>query len=304
MGCLSNRGVVISRDPARLEITVIDTDLRPMTLGELLDRTFKIYRNNFWLFIGIAALPGLVLLFVNTALAALQSGVVTNVSSGNGVPSLALLAGTVLGGIILLLAYVFLTGASEAATVFVVSDLYLMKSTSIGSAYRRVGRKAFRVVAITALVGIAVGVGFIFFIIPGVILLCRASVSVPVGMLEDTWPVASIQRSMELTKGYTGQIFLIFLLVTVLNLILAGICEAPFALLTQEAARNHETLSFGMQVLENVGSFIAQVLVTPITTIAFCLMYYNLRVRKEAFDLQQLLSSLDPIAPADPSATR
>ncbi len=31
--------------------------LRPSTLGEILDRTFQLYRNNFWLFWGIAALP-------------------------------------------------------------------------------------------------------------------------------------------------------------------------------------------------------------------------------------------------------
>ena len=31
--------------------------LRPSTLGEILDRTFQLYRNNFWLLLGIAALP-------------------------------------------------------------------------------------------------------------------------------------------------------------------------------------------------------------------------------------------------------
>src|SRR5580692_898851 len=36
--------------------------LRPMTLGEILDRTFEIYRKQFLLFVGIAAPPSLVLL--------------------------------------------------------------------------------------------------------------------------------------------------------------------------------------------------------------------------------------------------
>jgi hypothetical protein len=31
--------------------------LRPLNLGEILDRTFQLYRNNFWLFAGTAALP-------------------------------------------------------------------------------------------------------------------------------------------------------------------------------------------------------------------------------------------------------
>lgn len=32
-------------------------ELRPLSLGELLDRTFTLYRNNFWLFVGIMAVP-------------------------------------------------------------------------------------------------------------------------------------------------------------------------------------------------------------------------------------------------------
>lgn len=41
--------------------------LRPMTLGEILDRTFQIYRSRFVVFFGIALLPALVMLVVNLA---------------------------------------------------------------------------------------------------------------------------------------------------------------------------------------------------------------------------------------------
>ena len=43
---------------------------------------------------------------------------------------------------------------------------------------------------------------------------------------------------------------------------------------------------------------------TPIGTIAFSLMYYNLRVRKEAFDIQHLVASLgtNPAPTASPIA--
>ena len=39
----------------------MDNQLRPLNLGEILDRTAQLYRRNFWLFVGTAALP---LLFV------------------------------------------------------------------------------------------------------------------------------------------------------------------------------------------------------------------------------------------------
>ena len=41
-----------------------DVDLRLMTLGEVLDRTFKLYKSHFALFAGITALPALVLMIV------------------------------------------------------------------------------------------------------------------------------------------------------------------------------------------------------------------------------------------------
>jgi hypothetical protein len=34
-----------------------ELDLRPLALGEILDRTFTLYRRNFLLFFGITALP-------------------------------------------------------------------------------------------------------------------------------------------------------------------------------------------------------------------------------------------------------
>jgi hypothetical protein len=47
-----------------------------------------------------------------------------------------------------------------------------------------------------------------------------------------------------------------------------------------------------LQVLQQLAAFVSQVLVGPIGTIAFSLMYYNLRVRKEAFDIQHLMASM------------
>lgn len=34
-----------------------ELDLRPLSLGEILDRTFTLYRRNFLLFAGIIAIP-------------------------------------------------------------------------------------------------------------------------------------------------------------------------------------------------------------------------------------------------------
>jgi hypothetical protein len=53
-----------------------------------------------------------------------------------------------------------------------------------------------------------------------------------------------------------------------------------------------------------VGAFIAQVLVSPVLTIAAAVYYYDLRVRKEAFDLQFMMNPTGPIAPGTPGVAK
>jgi hypothetical protein len=273
-----------------------EVDLRPMTLGEVLDRTFKLYKSNFGLFAGITALPFLVLLVINIGAASLGTDV-KSVAAGT-TPSPGVLLSMIGGGLTFGLLYLFLLGAAQAATVFAVSDLYLGRPTGLRDSYRRVGAKAIRVILILLVTGIVVAVGLMLLIIPGIILLCRTAVAVPVSMLEDSKTIRSVERSMELTKGFSGQMFIIFLMVWVLSWLVTVVFEAPFAYLMQA----QHTASFAMLVLQHLASFVAQVVVGPIGTIAFSLMYYNLRVRKEAFDIQHLMASLGTEAsPGAPS---
>ena len=47
-------------------------DLRPLSIGEILDRTFTLYRRNFLLFLGITAIPRLLSLGLNLAQVAMN----------------------------------------------------------------------------------------------------------------------------------------------------------------------------------------------------------------------------------------
>jgi hypothetical protein len=287
-----------------------DVDLRPMTLGEVLDRTFKLYRSNFWVFAGIVALPYLLILLVEIISAAFGSGSKPAHSVSQISPSL--LAGALAGGTVFAILYAIMAGAAHAATVFAVSDLYLARVASVRGSFFRVGTKVFRVLLIFFLIGLAIGgsvvvigiagailrspaifaLGFLILIVPCLIFFCRVAVAIPVAMLEDLGAVRSLERSIQLTKGHALQIFLIFLLVGCLSYAALLIFQAPFVALALASAAAHQTPSFGVQVLQYLSAFVSQVLIGPIATIALSLMYYNLRVRKEAFDIQHLMASL------------
>ena len=301
-----------------------DADLRPMSLGEVLDRTFNLYKNHFWLFAGITALPFSLLLVAQIAVAA-ASSVAANAPVAQTPPfSPGAVGGMVGGGALVLILYFVMIGTTHAATVFAVSDLYLSRPASIRGSLSRVGWKVFRVLAVFFLLGLIMvvpflviavfaialptailkGIGLLLLIpvvgILIVILMCRVAVSIPAAMLEDLGAVRALERSAYLTKGHVLQIFVIFLLVVVATYVAILVLQMPLLILMMASVTAHKTPSFGLQVLQQLAAFVSQVLVGPIGTIAFSLMYYNLRVRKEAFDIQHLMASM-PVNP-EPNA--
>lgn len=263
-------------------------DLRPMSLGEVLDRTFTLYRERFLLFAGIAALPQLLLLlFKFCALLVTRASV-----TGTGTPSSGLIGGAILGGLLGLLLVVFAFAITQAATIWAVSELYLGREPSVRDAYLNAKGMILVVIGVSILVGLATVVGTVLLIIPGIILACRLAISVPVAIVEKESPVASMERSMELTRGFFWQMFLLLLLVFVLSFVVQALLSAPTFIFAVGAAAAKHQVSVGVTIYSYISEFVSQVLIGPIGTISASLMYYNLRVQKEGFDIQHLFSSL------------
>jgi hypothetical protein len=284
------------------EADMATMDLRPMTLGEVLDRTFILYKENFLLFAGIVAIPYLIIVVFSV----LYSGLLLapTISPGAAVsPVMAVqLLGELMTTIVLFgLVGLFVFASAQAATVIAVSDLYLGRTPGLAQSFVRVRGRIFPVLLVMILIYLLCGVGMLFFIIPGILLLCRTAVAVPAATLEDTGPGGAISRSFQLTKGSTAQIFAVYVLVFFLMFLSMFIFQFPFLVAAGSPMKPH-ALPLGMQILEGIASWVSGVLVWPIGTIAFSLIYYNQRVRKEAFDLEKMMASLEPgEAPPSPS---
>src|ERR1700676_3960576 len=96
-------------------------ELRPLALGEILDRTFSLYRRHFLLFIGLSGIPQLLVLALNLAQIVIAKSV-----------AVTLIAICVL--IVSVVAYLF----SQGGTIIAVSELYLGRPTSIAECLRGV----------------------------------------------------------------------------------------------------------------------------------------------------------------------
>lgn len=269
------------------------TVLRPLSLGELLDRTFFLYRKHFMLFVGIVALPHLAFL-------ALQLGGVVMrdpVSVGGAVA-------TVGWALLTMLVYVLALAASTSATVVAVSDVHLEKSTSCSAAYNAVKSRIPHLLLIMVGVWIGVMLGFVLIIIPGIILALMWSLAIPVAVIEKKGLREATARSSALTKGNRGRIFVVYFLFTVLMYIVTLLWEGPLLMIVGLRAQgsNPAQIMTSFQVVAAVGSFVTQSLVGPLLTIALSLIYYDERVRKEAFDLEVMMRSLEGATNASAAA--
>ena len=260
--------------------------LSPLSLGELLDRTFQLYRRHFLIFVGIVALPHLFLLPLQLA------SVWQRTTARFDLVDVAFALVIAAGGI-------FVLAIAQAATVIAVSRSYLGQHASIVDSYSRVGGHVFRLCALILAVGILTALGFLLLIIPGILLTIRWSVVVPVTVLEDVGVGESMTRSADLTQGDWLRIFGIYFIYFVVALIFQSLWQVPLFVVAFTAARTLANPPFWTQVVIVLGGFVSQCLVGPLLTIALSLVYYDERVRKEAFDLEHLLTQLDGAPPSD-----
>jgi hypothetical protein len=270
-----------------------------MSLGELLDRSFFLYRKHFALFVGIIALPYLLLLAFQLIGVAIGSGTTAKF--------------TAIGLIWFFATMVLALGAAAAAqgaTVVAVSKVHLGTDTSISESFAGIKGRVLYLALIMIGVGIGVGIGFVLLIVPGIILALMWALTIPVAVLEDKGLRDATSRSAELTKGNRGRIFVIGFLFIVLMYIVIMLWEIPIFAALGIFARSGQhpmtVLPVWTQIAMPVCTFLSQCLVGPLMTIALSLVYYDQRVRKEAFDLQLMMSILDSAqggtpAPAAPS---
>src|SRR6187399_411910 len=102
-------------------------NLRPLSLGEILDRTFTLYKSNIVLFAALAGIPRIPAL----ALGLIQvQGLVEGKSFFDPMSLLLTLLTYVVG----IAGYVY----SQGSSVITVSELYLGRGISINDALRRV----------------------------------------------------------------------------------------------------------------------------------------------------------------------
>lgn len=297
-------------------------DLRPLTLAELLDRSFSTYKRHVWLFVGIMAVPAGVALVYSVLLQVFQYW--------NGVPTQPVspeelfrrMLPTILAGVAFVFVYVVVYAFALGATTIAVAHIYRDEAVTVGDTYRAVRPQGWRLVGLLLWASLRIGLAWLgLMVIDGIlaalmgimspilsglvfvlgmlatfvlvsVFAVRYGVCVPAAVLENLSPNRALRRSVELTEDHRGRIFLILLCAIVITYATAALLQGPFMIGAMVAGPGSATalvLTVIGAILGTAGSTFSG----PIMIIGLAMAYYDLRIRKEALDLQMMLESID-----------
>lgn len=315
--------------------------IRPLGLGELLDESFRLYRNNFLTFIAIAAvvlvpytlLNLIVQIPLQQQIAVLQQSAASGNNPFGGLDPIDLLTSFgffMLGTVGVSILYViFFQPMMEGALAHAISQRYLDAPVGLGDSFGTALRRIFAligarlipalvsiiplaivfggIIGIVALItgartsgddssfatGIGAGLALFACIFGLIMLLVIASLLIAVRILftsqaviiEGQGPWQAIVRSWRLTTGsfwrILGYLLVIGLLVFFISLVPSLLITTPVQFLLQDQPQVQ-------LVIQSVVSALVSVFITPFSLITYTLLYYDLRIRREGFDLEQL----------------
>ena len=267
--------------------------LRPLGIGEILDVSLKIAWRNAGTLLRIVlfvVLPAQVLtsLVQVSAVPDYEPGGFLGGGSGTTTVSegdeSAQVAALVAAFLISFLASQLATGACFKA----VAEGYLGEApswrASLGFAFRRLHS----ILWIVLLGGFLTVLGLLVVIVGAVYLWVSFAVALPVLMTEGLRGRRALSRSRRLVKGRWWKTFLLLVVASLLAAIVGGAVTGAVAALTF-ASPDDPALGF---VVGSISGTVGSLVTTPFTAAYTTVLYFDLRVRKEAFDLQLLAEQL------------
>ena len=271
--------------------------LRPLGVGEVLDAGIKLYLRHWkplmicvvGIVLPIEILSALVLSSIDpdSLRFSLDTSSSSDRPSGNEVGAILVLEGLTFLGIL------FATAACFKA----IGDAWLgaepAAGRSLGFALRRLPRLVWLViVAFCCLVP-----AFIALFVPFVWLSVAWSLAVPALLFERIGAFKALARSFRLVRGrwwpILGALAVAYLMTLIIGIFVSFLPSA----IASAVAEDNDLVN---AIASVVGGTVSQMIATPYLAAVITLLYFDMRVRKEGFDLQLLSEGLGQ--PRDPNA--
>jgi len=246
----------------------------PQGIGQILDQGIKLFRVCFK-----PLLPILILMMVIGVLNSLVSPVQVQVQEASDIP-ITVAAGMIVFGLL----NIFLYTALVSRCCDVADD-----KGDLTDAMEIAFRKFIPVLAMYICYTLALMLGMVLLIIPGMILMFSLMLAIYVMILEDAGPIAALKRSHALVWGNWWRTATVL---TVAGLMLMGFFILVFAIV---GGAMFFTTPDDPQVVLLMTGFLNAVLTPLINPLLVCILlvlFKDLKVRKEGSDLESAIDTL------------
>jgi hypothetical protein len=288
--------------------------LRPLRMGELLDQAVRLYRKNFFTFVGIISLVFVPVSLLPMLSALLMYSATTTFDDPNSLGlGAAYWAGLSLTGFSIVLQIVLIQGLGTTALTRAIADNYLGQQTGVLRAYSRVGRSWLRVLlalvlvvmisiavmiwAMVPCVGWASGFGLYVFLVGMVLPLVAPAI-----VIERADAITGLRRAWDLARRRFWWLLGYVLLLGLFSLLVVTgpsyVASFLVALLGGDALDFIGTAQM-QTIAQTLVSILTGVVFFPLQMTAITLAYFDLRVRTEGFDLALLAAEASDQAGVD-----
>jgi hypothetical protein len=206
--------------------------------------------------------------------------------AGAGLTILTLVA-TVLSALIL-------APISQAVILYVVMREYVDRPATLGEASQLAMSRFGPLLGTVVLSGVLTGLGFLACFVPGVYLAVVWAFAVQVVVLENRSGMDALQRSKALVTGYWGRVFGVVFLIQFIAGIIGAMIGGGLGMVlpSQEVMPGPNgfpiahTTNYANYVITHLFVVLAQILMGSYLAVCITLLYLDLRIRKEGFDLE------------------
>jgi hypothetical protein len=255
--------------------------LRPRTLGEILSAAFEIYKNNAQGLIVIVAIIVVPLSLISALVLhyAVTSTTTTTHTAGGLTYTVSTrsVGAAIFGGIIAAAISIIIGALLQAAIIRAGAQATVGDPVDVEGSYRYGFHRFGSVILVGLLVGLAVAVGFILLIIPGIIALVFLSVSIPALVVENRRGTEAMSRSWNLVRGHFWHAFGVIIVAYLIVAVVGGLLGA---------------VGGNNWVVRWIFNAIGQIITTPFSALVSVLLYLDLRARKEALTTDVLRNEL------------
>ncbi len=274
-------------------------ELRPLTIGETLDASFKLFTANLRKLLPLSAVVlipiGILQLVLNARMGtdfSFLEAALTEPADPTVVfaPLGRLVALGIVTGLLSLLGTLLV----QAAAIRLYADLYQGRETSWQDSLTFGISRFGPVLAASVLSALGIGVGLLFYLIPGMWLYVSWWVVVPALLVERLGPAQALGRSFDLVKRRfwptAGVAALAFLIVYVVQQIVGTLVS--IAVLPSVALQTVPDFGPALAVT-SAAQTIVNLFTVPFLAAAVTVAYFDLRVRLEGYDLELMAAELD-----------